>query len=190
MAEIHDKILKIMEENGIPYEDNRQLAQDIMNLARDTNAQHLRSILFSEKNFTEGSHCPVCSRKVRLNRKALDAKMCYFLIRLYHLSHADTTKFFHVERDIQVSMGVGGSWAKLRYWGLIEAQPKEKHVKQSNISGMWRITVRGVGYVQMEGAVEKYINLYNRQFYNYAGRKINIKEALGDTYKYDELMNR
>jgi hypothetical protein len=54
---------------------------------------------------------------------------------------------------------------------------------------MWKPTELGIKFVKNEINLPKHIFLYNNKFLKFSDEKINVIEALGDKFNYDELMN-
>jgi len=112
------------------------------------------------------------------------------LIALYHRSR-DRNEYFHV-RDIRVgSEPTGwGDWAKLRYWKLIEEMPKDDSDETRKTSGRWRITEKGITFVERSSFVQKYCLIRLHEHIGFEGDLIDIVDALGDRFSYEELMRR
>lgn len=86
-------------------------------------------------------------------------------------------------------MKVGGAWAKLRYWELIEEMPKDSMTTEKRTSGMWRITDKGISFVEGNISVPKYVKLYNQTFYGYEGDDVSIHDVIKEKFNYRELMS-
>jgi len=145
---------------------------------------------FLAKNFADkGCTCPACGQNVQQYKKKIDSLMATYLIKLHKLSEERFNSYFHVEQDLDVPLRVGGSWAKLRWWGLIEEQPKDEATTSSRTSGYWKITPRGASFVKGEITLPKYVKLYNGKCRGAEGEQININDCLGDKFDYKELMS-
>jgi len=190
MADIHDKIKKLLHANGIDWqENNSKLAKGILGLVQRESVSFLKGRVFTTDNMKKGTTCPVCNQHVKLYKVRVNAQMAKSLIKLYKLSRGNTTIFYHHE-EIGIENKVGGAWAKLRWWGLIEEQPKDKADKNKRTSGSWRITDKGVKFVEGKLKVAKYVKLYNQSYYGYEGDGVSIIDALGKKFSYSELMGR
>jgi hypothetical protein len=189
MKTIQDKVISLLATHGIDWNTNIQLAKDIKELALEHNIETLVNETFTKEKMKEGCKCVVCKQNVKMYKKKIDSQMAYFLIRLHKITKENPTKrFFHVQDDINVTLKVGGSWAKLRYWELIEEQPKDSSATEKRTSGMWRITMKGIDFVEGKINVLKYVKLYNQTFYGYDGDEVSIREAIKDKFNYQELM--
>ena len=191
--EIYSQILKTLTDNGLEIRENHKLANDILSLMNRNNANDLqvaKATIFSKDIIKKGTICPCCEQNVKINWKKIDSQMAYCLIKLYRLTKAKPdVEFFHVEDDIDVPLKVGGSWAKLRWWGLIIQKPKEEGVTVKRTSGYWCITEKGKNFVKNIDTVQKYVKLYNMQCHGLDGEQVSIYDALGDKFDYVELMN-
>lgn len=145
---------------------------------------------YLEANKEDGCKCPACDAHVEIRKWKISDKTAECLIRLCKLTmEYPNTEYFHVERDINVPLAVGGSFAKLRWFFLIEEKPKEDGEK-GRTSGFWKITDYGKKFVLSKLPVKKYVHLYRGKKEGYSGKKITIIDSLGDKFDYDELMGR
>ncbi len=199
MATIHDDIISVLTKHGIDWEQNKTLAADIKDLmvkytVTDQAVQVFKAALFTPSHLKKGTSCPVCNQRVKMYKKNIDAEAAKCLINLFWLDALQPTKhWFHVDKDIGILMKVSGNWAKLRHWQLIEEMPKDKENKEIKTTGHWRITQKGRDFVRGTLKLPKYVKLYNQSTYGFDtdnGRLIGIEEALGNRFKYNELMNR
>jgi hypothetical protein len=80
----------------------------------------------------------------------------------------------------------GGDVAKLEFWGLIE----EERVKREDggRAGFWRVTERGEGFLKRRVMVQKYARIYDGRLLNLTGVMVTADDALGETFKLDDLM--
>lgn len=94
-----------------------------------------------------GTRCPCCDQWVQQYRETITATMAT-VIRLMAGSHALGKEWVDVNlliddynRDNPLfAKKVGGRWAKLRYWGLIEA------LDGRVTNGTWRLTASGISF--------------------------------------------
>lgn len=198
MIPLGDTIIKLLKDNGINYRDNgMRLATGIKNLINEFTLADTAKLLqvesaklFTKKNLKEGTHCPLCKQKVQMYSKMIDSNMVKYLIVLYKLTAKKTNReYFHTETDLKVTQKVGGSFAKLRWWGLIEQKEKDTDYTTSRTSGLWKITDKGKQYVRGEIKLPKYVKLYNQKFYGTEGDDIDIRHSLNAKFNYIELMN-
>ena len=145
---------------------------------------------FLEANMEEGCKCPACGQNVKINKYSISDKTAKSLINLHKLTLENPSQqYFHVERDIEVPLSVGGSWARLRHFYLIEEKPKSEEDK-GRTSGYWRITDYGRKFVNNQLPLKKYVHIFNKTVKKYSGKKVTITDCLGQKFDYDELMSR
>ena len=192
--EVYADIVSALEKNGLKIYLNKQLANDIIRVVdkykEGKDLEVTKAVLFTQESLKKGAKCPCCNQNVKMYWKKIDSQMAYYLIKMYRLTSNNPQKdFFHVEDDLEVPLKVGGSWAKLRWWGLIEELPKDKKDTVKRTSGMWKITELGKNFAQNRISVSQYVKLYNGGFHGTDGKDITIKDALTDKFNYVELMN-
>ena len=144
--------------------------------------KRVRDGVFS--NLGEGSHCPTCDQYARRYKRKLNSSMARGLIWLYKA----TDDFIHVRQNAPRWLATkGGDFAVMRHWGLIEEKPHAGTDKKT--SGIWRITQAGVAFVQIDSVLHSHAYLYNDEFLGFWGELVSIKDALGEHFHYQELMN-
>lgn len=137
------------------------------------------------ENFENGMDCPCCGQFVKQYKYNLFATSACALIDLYKLPR----DYHHVSQFAEARKGKARAshFAELRFWGL--AEPMDSKTATTNSSGMWRITKDGELFVQNKYHVRKLVLVFNNKFFGFEGRFINIKDALGNKFDYNELMN-
>jgi hypothetical protein len=144
---------------------------------------------YLKDNWTEGCKCPACTQNVKLYKHKINGLTAKSLIDLYNLTFKYPNKFyFHVHDDIDVPLKVGGGFAKLRWWKLIEEMPNEEG-SSSRTSGYWKITETGKSFVKNEFSIPVYSKLYNMKHYGFTGDKVTIIDSLTSKFNYKDLMN-
>jgi hypothetical protein len=138
----------------------------------------------------KGLHCPCCNQWVRLNPYTCHHSRARVLIILHKATveyRTDPSGFIHVE-DYLVDLGVKikGVVGKMKYWGLVEAMPNDDPSKKT--SGYWRITDKGMQFVNREITVPQKAFVFDDKVYKFSTNEISIVEALGKKFDYSELM--
>lgn len=137
----------------------------------------------------KGVNCPCCQQFVKSYRRKITSTMAYGLIMLYE-KHGLSE--FHLEKSLIESnliKTVRSDFPKLRYWKLIN-QLAGKRNDGSSRNGYYQITDHGLQFVKDMIDVEKYIYIYNNTPYKKSSDEfISIKDALGQKFNYDELVN-
>lgn len=134
----------------------------------------------------DGTPCPVCTQLVKLYRRKLNSGMARILIWLVReaarypegwVPVADTAPTF-VRRSNEVS--------RLALWGLVEDQPSDTPARRN--SGVWRPTDAGRRFAARETRAPSHVLIFNNVVYGWSAEQIDITAALGETFRYDELM--
>ena len=124
----------------------------------------------------KGTRCPCCNQDVKVYRRRLYASLARALSYMYR--HRDEDNCFRITSAIETK---NGDTAKLRHWGLIDADPQGR-------SGTWRITPKGEAFVRGRIRVLSHVEIYNKKLLDINGDEITIRDALGRRFDYDELM--
>lgn len=161
---------------------------NLANLTLEEAKQVLRS------NWEKGAHCPCCHQFVKLYKRKLNSTMAYALVLMSRHPRHSPLDYFHVPEWLAMftsSAAIrGGDFSKLRYWGLIEEDQRERD-DGSRRAGFYRMTDLGCGFVSQRERVPKYIYLYNQKVVTRANpdtETIDILEALGNKFHYADLM--
>lgn len=147
---------------------------------------------FFEAARHQGSICPCCGRFGKVYKRKLHSGMAAVLVLLYryhNLGYTHVHTLINATTTPAVAAAIRGDFAKLRYWKLIE----EEHIvsntnNDKKSSGKWRITGAGARFVEGSEMVHKYVWLYKGKCLGFIGEAVTIHEALGDKFKYSELM--
>lgn len=147
--------------------------------------------LFLRENWGKGVNCPCCRQRVQLYKPKLYSTQCVCLINLNRERlagnewvHVDKFDYYNTEGKGRAR---GHNFSEIRYWGLIEQQPASEDSK-TRTSGCWRITQKGIDFVNGKITVQERIRVFNATFYGFEGKQITIKEAMGNKFDYNELM--
>ncbi len=137
---------------------------------------------YLNRNVEKGTTCPCCDQTVKMYQNKLTGYMASILIKFYK---EDWGKWIN---PIEQFNTVNGDYAKLRHWGLIE-KSKEKPSPDKKASGNWRITQAGIDFVKGRTTVSQKVKLYNNKCWGFTGDKVNIRQALGTKFNFQELMD-
>lgn len=135
----------------------------------------------------DGVQCPACSRFAKRYKRKLNSSMAAALIGFYrHV--AGLSEWVHIPKETQISR-LGGDWAKLSYWGLIETRVDQEREDNGPNSGFWRITDKGISFVRGEISVPTHVLTYDAAMLGFDDSEMTtIQEALGKKFDYNELM--
>jgi len=129
----------------------------------------------------EGAPCPCCGQGVRLYRRKLNANMVRFLISLVYKSTASEPWVHHSDLTY-----TGRDYNYIKDWGLAETRRSEDPDKKD--TGFWKPTDTGLAFVQGRLRVPSHIYAYNGTCYGFTSRMVTISEALGQPFRFDELL--
>jgi hypothetical protein len=137
----------------------------------------------------EGNECPHCGQDCVLRKEHVDYAKAYALIELWNM--ARDKAWVHVN-DIKIyknmtAATLGGRFASLRYWGLIEDRFNTDTKKRC--SGYWRITDLGCEFVLNRVRIPKTWRVFDMQQYYSEGAQVNIKQCLGKKFNYAEVLD-
>lgn len=146
-----------------------------------------RDALFAK--FEDGSICPCCDQFVKLYKRGISGEMAHALILMRRFGDGS---FINLPRFMQEhKAGRSNMTSLLRLWGLIEQQ-KGSRGDGSWRTGYYRITPKGIAFVDGKSSVEKYVYIYNQKVVEVDDpdmSKVTILEALGAKFDYQKLMN-
>lgn len=156
------------DDDGYPYDDNMTLGA-----ARD----------WLRARIEHGATCPCCQRFAKVYRRKVAARDTRALIKIYRDHGIGWVRL----RDL---VGYnGGDEAKLRYWQLIEQSPEVADDGNPHGVGWWRLTPRGVAWVEGRVSIPKYARIYAAECLGLEGELVNVRAALGGgPFDYEKLM--
>lgn len=136
-------------------------------------------------NWLKGVDCPCCHQFVKRYRRPMHSSQAAGLIALYRASNKGET-YCHIHEFVNY-LG-SGDFAKLRFWGLVEEEPKDKNDKAKKTSGRWKLTEKGCMFVRAEIGVQSHVTIFNKKCYGLQGKQVTIGQVLGKKFDYSELM--
>jgi len=132
-------------------------------------------------NIDKGMKCPCCTQMVKMYRRPMSAGMAVALIAIHRAAPAGAWV------DVKTIDVRGGDYAKLRYWGLLEMYPQTPD-QATRHAGLWRVTDKGRLFVTGALSVPKYARVFDERPKGLVGSPVDIKQALGTKFNYQELM--
>ena len=189
MADLEKKIAEILQENGIEWCDHKKLAGDIQSLVRNTTLQGLKESYLNTDRIKKPLPCPICEKNIQIHSESLNRTNCELLIKACKITALEGKKYFHAGEDLGVSYAIGGGWAKLKHWGLIEQQPNPKDSTKA-IKGMWSVTEKAMLFIGRQIKLPAKVYLYNSELKSSDRKEIDIVDAIGDFDAYKQLMNQ
>ena len=147
-----------------------------------------RAKQYVDDNIHEGVICPCCGQTAHLYRRALNAGMARALI-LLHRACPDAPYDQQWLYKPDVLRGVGAAArdeSLLRFWGLLEDSQERR--ADGGKAGWWRVTNDGHSFARGNLRVPRYVTVYNGQSHGLEGPDIDVRDALGHRFNYDDLM--
>lgn len=133
----------------------------------------------------DGEKCPCCTQFAKVYRRKINSGMAYALLRFYN---AVGREWGH-KPDVLKGVGAAArDESLLRYWGLFEESTEQRD--DGGRSGWWRVTEVGEDFALRRVRVPKYARIYDGRCLGLTGELIDIRDALGDRFSYEELMRR
>ena len=131
----------------------------------------------------KGETCPCCGQFAKVYRRKINSGMARSLIRMYLAGESEKLNYIHVPTAVGSRSREEG---KLRYWGLVEEELEKR--PDGGRSGYWRVTPSGELFVKGLMTVYSHARIYDGRCLGLTGTQVNIMDALGDRFDYDELM--
>lgn len=163
------------------------LIKDML-IAYNKSFEDLRDAFMDKVRSDDGAHCPCCGQWAKIYTRKFNANSARGLIRL-HKASSEIKEFRNMPFVHVTELGLtgNGDFAQAAHWGLIEQETNDDRTKKH--SGMWRITESGRDFVLGMKMISSHVVLYDGSALSFADTKIDIKDALGKKFDYQELMN-
>ena len=148
------------------------------------NAKQQMLTLFPQDK-RKGYKCSCCDQLVKLYSRHFNSNMGISLIYLYKNRQKG---FIHLENSM-VADGYkrcGDASYMLLYY-LIESMP-ENRKDGSKRNGHYKISNRGILFVEGKMKVQERFLICNNKFEGYEGEEITIEQALGNKFDFNALM--
>lgn len=127
----------------------------------------------------DGIPCPLCLQFAKVYKRTINSGMAVSLLTMWK---AATTDWQHVPTTVG---GKSREEGKLAYWGLV--QPKLNEHREHE-RGWWRVTPAGVAWLAGRSTLPRYAMVYNGDVLSLKGANVSLRQALGNRFSYDELM--
>lgn len=140
-------------------------------------------------NWENGVSCPCCNRNVKLYKRKINSGMSLFLIGLYRLNRKFPREVFFKNKDAMEIMGINTSsldYSVMKFFDLISDEPTTDSERRN--SGLWRITQKGIDFIENKIRVQSHVLLYNNICYGFTNEFVDIRTSLGERFDYSELM--
>jgi hypothetical protein len=140
-----------------------------------------------QERLENGVDCPCCGQFAKIYKRKLNSSMARGLIVLVKLNRRDPIHIPSVFTEYRVCASNDG--ALLRHWNLIEEVPGVRDDGSARV-GYYLVTDLGRKFVAGKVRVPAYAYIYNSKLLHLDDEEtVNIREALGERFHYEELMN-
>ena len=159
---------------------------DVFGPPRTTSVMEARKMVAD--NLRDGIDCPCCGQLCKLYQRTINAAMARLLIWLAKAFQQERRWYSIHEFPLIQGRRGGGDFAKLTFWGLLEQAPKSDD-QDTRTSGKWRPTGEGLLFAARQKLVPKNALIFNNQLAGFEGGTIDVCDALGKSFSWDELWN-
>lgn len=148
--------------------------------------------VFVREHRKYGVTCPCCSQTVKVYERAMNYSMASYLKALLVLSdgriYVHIAEIEELARKSMAKTTGGRDFACLKGWNLIEQLPKDPNDKKRKTSGMWKITQKGIDFVNGKISLQAKVVMLNRQYLGVTGDEIYFGNAMANTFDLEEVM--
>jgi hypothetical protein len=131
-----------------------------------------------------GAKCPCCTQLAKVYRRHINGEMVRALAALYVRRYDNHNGYVH----LPTIHPTRADSAKLVYWNLIEEEPVYR--SDNGRAGWWRITSKGMEWLQGGSFVQKYARIYDGKLLGLEGGPWYVHDAVKDKFDLRELMER
>lgn len=147
--------------------------------------EEVRDQVMNASKGQKGCKCPVCEQRVKVYKRKLNSNMAATMCWIVGASKGT---WVDVPKSAPRFVVRTNQYATIRFWDLIEQKPNYRDPTRRG-SGIWRPTALGVSFVSQNAVVPKYVYLYNNKPLGFSDEQIGVREALGNKFSYEELLN-
>lgn len=149
-----------------------------------------------EAELRGGIDCPCCDQYAKEYPRQIHSSMAALLILFHRYVGGNSSRYIHLQEVMTAYPGKSveiyngrGDFAKLLFWGLVEAAPSKAAVPSGGrMSGYWRITFSGVQFVLGVTKVQKTAWIYNNVLRRREGPMVGVSDCLRKRFSYEKLM--
>lgn len=137
------------------------------------------------KDPLKGYTCECCGQYVKMYRRSFNSNMAVCLLLLYKFNMRGWVKV----EDFLIKNGQKrcGDFSYLVHYGFLEKQIANREDGSSR-NGYYKMTGRGMMFCEGKINAHKHFLMLNGKFMGFEGDEIDIKQALGKKFNFDELM--
>ena len=136
-----------------------------------------------------GTHCKACDQPAKVYHNKFNSAMARNAIWLYPHFKKHPDDWLEVGKYLVENHNrYDGVHSKLCVYELMEKNKTEEPTTGAKYSGLYRMTEKGIAFVEERFRVPEYWTQYNGKVLHFDGDTIGIREALGKHFNYAELM--
>lgn len=133
-----------------------------------------------------GVYCPMCGQYAKKYRRKFNSAIARFLIKLYRFQTVYDR--YYTTRELYPRDNKASTEGVLaRHWGLLEV--REVQNMGGAPAGTFKLTDQGRRFVNRLAYVNSHAWIYNGECLGLDGDLLGIEQALGNKFKYDELLS-
>jgi hypothetical protein len=132
----------------------------------------------------KGGDCPCCKRHGKYNGYSITKTDARFLVWIF--TNGDKDGWVHTPTQAPREFLQAKSFTNLRYWALIENYPNDN--KKIKGSGLWRITKKGIKYMQGEMQLPKKAFVFDRTLMGFSEKQVYFRECFKENFDLEQVM--
>lgn len=136
----------------------------------------------------DGATCPCCERFGKVYTRSINRSIAQSLKWMYIFSKDHGVGVWADMREDAPQQSIrANEYTKLLSWRLAEKMSVEPGSSQKN-TGMYRITQKGIDFVEGSVMVPKNVFIYNNEVLGVSEELIDFQSCLDEYFDYQELM--
>lgn len=139
---------------------------------------------YLQDNFKKGISCPCCHQFVKLYPRKITSSMSKALIGMFRETKAGGGEKEWADSRNYIAIP---DVVKFVHWGILEAQEGQRDDGSKRV-GWYKLTEKGIEFVNGRISVPMRVKLYNQKFYGFEGGEVYIYDTFKNRFDYNELM--
>lgn len=135
----------------------------------------------------DGERCPCCTQFVKVYERTINSTMACGLVAVWARARREFAHVPSLLEDAGLAAKMGGQFAKLRYWGLIEEKPDDERADGGH-AGYWRVTALGELWIRGETEIQKIARIFDGRCLGLKGDLITLSQALREPFDLNAVM--
>lgn len=141
----------------------------------------------------DGGKCPCCERFGKVYARGINETMANSLRWLYNKNNEKGLReWIDVPNTADKEVLRTNQLATLRWWGLVERMtpPPDEKKNKTKHSGMWRITLKGLDFVEGRADVPRQVFTYNAEPVGFSDDKTTFAACKGKAFDLKSVMTQ